>query len=149
MHADLFHVGLTVANLDCSVGFYRDVVGMDVLSVVDLDSDAFRRLTHNPRARLRTALLGAGGCQLQLVEYTAGGGVPLDIDHRHAGAPHLSVWVVELDALYDRLSEDEDVTMTSERVEVIPGVRPSTSSIPMGAGGVHRTHPRGVDHEGR
>jgi catechol 2,3-dioxygenase-like lactoylglutathione lyase family enzyme len=121
--ADLFHVGLTVADLDRSMAFYRDAAGMYVLSVLDLDSEGFGRLTHNPGARLRTALLGLGSFQLQLVEYTAGGGAPLDIDHRYPGAPHLSFWVVDLDSRYERLCRYADVSVTSEPVEVVEGVR--------------------------
>jgi catechol 2,3-dioxygenase-like lactoylglutathione lyase family enzyme len=54
--AELFHVGLTVAELDRSVAFYRDVVGLEVLSTVDVDSEGFRRLTANSEATLRTSL---------------------------------------------------------------------------------------------
>ena len=123
MRAELFHVGLTVADLDRSLTFYRDIAGMEVLNVLDLDSEGFGRLTHNPGARLRTALLGSGTFQLQLVQYTTGGGAPLDVDHRCPGAPHLSFWVADVDALYDRLTQHEDVTVTSDRIEVVPGIR--------------------------
>lgn len=123
MSVDLFHVGLTVTNLDRSVAFYRDVAGMDVLNVTDVDSEGFRRLTHNPGARLRTAMLGVGTFHLQLVQYVSGGGAALGIDHRHPGAPHLSFWVDDVDSLYDRLARQEDVVVTSERVEVVPGLR--------------------------
>jgi catechol 2,3-dioxygenase-like lactoylglutathione lyase family enzyme len=71
---------------------------------------------------VRTALLGAGTFQLQLVQYTAGGGA-LDIDHRCPGAAHLSFWVADVDSYYDRLSRDGEVTVTSSRVEVVPGIR--------------------------
>jgi catechol 2,3-dioxygenase-like lactoylglutathione lyase family enzyme len=123
MSAGFFHLGLTVADLGRSVDFYRDVAGMDVLSVVEIDSEGFGLLTRNPGARLRTALLGIGTFQLQLVQYTAGGGPSLDIDHRYPGAPHLSFWVVDLDSLYDRIGGHGGVRVTSERVEVVPGIR--------------------------
>lgn len=132
MGAELFHVGLTVGDLDRSLGFYRDVAGMDVLHVTDLDSEGFGLLTHNPGARLRTALLGAGTFQLQLVQYTAGGGAPLDVDHRHPGAPHLSFWVSDLYSVFDRLRRDEDVAVTSERVEVVSGIRSFYAADPDG-----------------
>lgn len=121
--ADMFHVGLTVADLDRSLGFYRDLLGMNVLSVADLDSEGFARLTRNPPARLRTALLAAGTFQLQLVQYTSGGGAPLVLDHRHPGSPHLSFWVPDVDSLYDQLSRLPGVTVTSEPEDVVPGVR--------------------------
>jgi len=119
---ELFHVGLTVTDLDRSVAFYRDVVGMDVQSTVEVDSDGFRRLTGNPRALLRTALLVSGLFQLQLVQYLAGGGSPLNPDHHLPGAPHLSFWCSDVAALRRRLAADPGVLVTSEIESVVPGL---------------------------
>jgi catechol 2,3-dioxygenase-like lactoylglutathione lyase family enzyme len=120
--ARLFHVGLTVSDLDRSLGFYQGVAGLEVQSVVDVDSEGFGRLTSNPGARLRTALLSDGQFTLQLVNYLEGGGKPIRIDHRDPGAPHLSFWVEDVDSLYGNLRETH-VVVTSEIVEVIAGVR--------------------------
>ncbi len=129
--AELFHVGLTVTELGRSLAFYRDVVGLEVLSTVDVDSEGFRRLTANPEATLRTSLLAAGSFQLQLVEYRSGGGARLELDHRHAGAPHLSFWVDGLGGLRDRLL-GVGVTVTSEIESVVPGIRSFYVSDPDG-----------------
>ena len=129
--AELFHVGLTVTELDQSLAFYRDVVGLEVLSTVDVDSEGFRRLTANPDAALRTSLLAGGSFQLQLVEYRSGGGARLALDHRHAGAPHLSFWVEGLDGLRERLL-GAGLTVTSEIESVVPGIRSFYVSDPDG-----------------
>lgn len=120
--AELFHVGLTVSDLDVSVAFYRDVVGMEIQSTTEVDSDGFRRLTNNSRARLRTALMGAGTFQLQLVQYLEGGGRPLEPDHHLVGAPHLSFWCSDVRALRQRLVADGGVRVTSEIESVVPGI---------------------------
>lgn len=132
MPARLFHVGLTVSDLDRSLAFYRGVVGMEVRSVSEVDGDAFGRLTANPGARLRTALLEADGFQLQLVEYRAGGGQPLALDHRHVGSPHLSFWVADAAALRQQLAGSAGVTVTSDLESVVPGVRSFYVSDPDG-----------------
>ncbi|MHB1583339.1 MAG: VOC family protein [Acidimicrobiales bacterium] len=121
--ASPFHVGLTVSDLDRSVAFYRRVLGMELRSVTEVDSDAFGRLTANPGARLRTALLGSGDFLLQLVEYTAGGGAVLELDHRHVGSPHLSFWVDDAAARRTELLGWPEVRVTSELASVVPGIR--------------------------
>lgn len=122
--AALFHVGLTVSDLDRSVAFYREVVGMDAPDgAIDVDSDGFGRLTANPGARLRTALLRADAFQLQLVEYRTGGGQRLELDHRHVGTAHLSFWVDDVATLRDALLRRGDVVVTSDVESVVPGIR--------------------------
>lgn len=121
--AELFHVGITVADLDRSVSFYRDVVGMDVQSLVEVDSDGFRRLTGNPRARLRTALLASGQFQLQLVEYLEGGGSALKPDHHLVGASHLSFWCSDVAALRRQFVAQNQVPVVSEIESVVPGIK--------------------------
>lgn len=120
---ELFHVGLTVADLDRSLAFYQEVAGMEVESLVELDSEAFGRLTANPGARLRTALLTGGTFRLQLVEYLAGGGPGLSLDHRCPGSPHLSFWVDDAPGWRARLVARGDVVVTSEVEAVVPGMR--------------------------
>ena len=52
--ADLFHIGLTVSDLNRSINFYRDIVGMTAHGdEVEIDSEGFGRLTANPGAVLR------------------------------------------------------------------------------------------------
>jgi catechol 2,3-dioxygenase-like lactoylglutathione lyase family enzyme len=121
---ELFHVGLTVSDLDRSINFYRDVVGMTTHSdVVEVDSEGFGRLTANPGAKLRTALLAAGTVLLQLVEYREGGGGRLALGHHHVGSPHLSFWVDDAPTLRDEFVGRGNVVITSDIEAVVPGLR--------------------------
>jgi len=47
---ELFHVGLTVKDLQRSLSFYRDVAGMAVGEIFDGRSPEFDTLTNNPGA---------------------------------------------------------------------------------------------------
>jgi catechol 2,3-dioxygenase-like lactoylglutathione lyase family enzyme len=58
--AELFHVGLTVRDLERSLAFYREVAGMAAGEVFDGQSQEFDTLTNNPGARLRGVHLKAG-----------------------------------------------------------------------------------------
>ncbi len=64
--AQLFHVGLTVKNLERSLAFYRDVAEMTEEEHLEVRSKAFDTLTNNPGAALKVAHLTAGTFMLQL-----------------------------------------------------------------------------------
>jgi hypothetical protein len=91
--------------------------------VVEIDSEGFGRLTGNPGAALRTALLSAGSLVLQSVEYTEGAGGRLALDHRHVGSPHLSFWVDDVPTLRDELVGRGDVVIMSDIEAVVPGIQ--------------------------
>lgn len=92
------HVGLTVADLDRSVGFYRDVVGMAVLHRGDraVGGEWFDTLTGSAGARVKSVLLAASGLTLQLVHYEVGGMSRARLDHAAPGTPHLCIAVADV-----------------------------------------------------
>ncbi len=90
----LYHMGITVENLEESVAFYRDIVGLKELpesSNLDISGEWFDELTENPGAKLRVSHLDLAGVQLQLVEYAAAGGERLPLKHKMIGNPHLCI----------------------------------------------------------
>ncbi|MEW6299677.1 MAG: VOC family protein [Thermodesulfobacteriota bacterium] len=121
--AELFHVGLTVKNLERSLAFYRDVVGMKEEGRFDVKSEAFATLTNNPGAQLRVAHVTAGPFMLQLIEYVAGGGTTLDLHHNNIGSPHLSFYVPDVETKYHEVRRRGDVRITSELVQITPTMR--------------------------
>jgi catechol 2,3-dioxygenase-like lactoylglutathione lyase family enzyme len=95
----LNHIGLTVSNLEASIAFYRDVVGLEMLShgPVRQLGEWFDRLTHNPgTSRTETAHMGIGGIKLQLIQYHESGSEPAALGHGSPGSPHLCVEVDEV-----------------------------------------------------
>ncbi|MCE2392522.1 MAG: VOC family protein [Proteobacteria bacterium] len=103
----LNHVGLTVADLEESLGFYRDLVGMkEIGPVQEISGEWFDLLTENQGADLRVAHLELAGLRLQLVEYVAAAGERLSLLHRHVGNPHLCIDVEDLEGRYERIRAD-------------------------------------------
>lgn len=94
----LNHVGVTVRDLERSLAFYRDVVGMEVYSRRRMQGDWFDTLTHNSGADIDVAMLRLDGFVLQLVQYLAGGGDTLPLAHHHVGNPHLCIDVADVEA---------------------------------------------------
>jgi catechol 2,3-dioxygenase-like lactoylglutathione lyase family enzyme len=120
--AVLNHMGLTVRNLEASVGFYRDVVGMTVESSFELANEGFAALTNNPAASLKGAFLRAGSFMLQILEYKSGGGTPASLHHNNPGSPHLSFAVADVRAKFEEVRAQPHVKITSRIVEVVPNV---------------------------
>lgn len=105
----LYHVGLTVENLEESVAFYRDVVGMleiPASSNLEIEGKWFDQLTENQGAKLRVSHLDLDGVQLQLVEYAAAGGERLPLHHKMVGNPHLCIRMQDIDARHAELERE-------------------------------------------
>ncbi len=105
----LYHIGLTVENLEESVAFYRDVVGLTEIpesSDLEISGEWFDRLTENRGAELRVSHLDLQGVQLQLVEYRAAGGERLPLQHKMVGNPHLCINMAKINERHAELLAD-------------------------------------------
>jgi catechol 2,3-dioxygenase-like lactoylglutathione lyase family enzyme len=125
MNARWWHVGVTVSDMDRSLEFYRDVVGMQV-QADDLhvdDMEQFDALTDNRGSKLRVAWLNDGVFTLQLIQYLAAGGATLELRHHNVGSPHLSFFVADADAKYKEVRARGDVKVTSEVIQLGPKSR--------------------------
>jgi len=130
--AELFHVGLTVKNLERSLAFYRDVVGMQEGERLAVKRKEFDTLTNNPGAQLKVVHLTAGPFMLQLIEYVAAGGITLDLHHNNVGSPHMSFYVPDIEAKYREVQQRGDVKITSGLVQVAPTMRSFYTEDPDG-----------------
>lgn len=133
MRTSHLHVGLTVKNLERSLAFYRDVVGMEVTRQFKSASEEFDRLTHNEGARLHLAHLRLGRFEVQLIEYLAGGSdSALELSHERCGSPHMCFRVDDVDRKFRDLQAQDDVRITSEIVNIAPGARSFYTADPDG-----------------
>lgn len=132
--AELFHVGLTVNNLERSVAFYRDVVGMKETEfhMNNVKSKEFDTLTNNPGAELKVAHLILDSFMLQLIEYVAGGGKTLDLHHNNVGSPHLCIYVPNVEAKLKEVQQRGDVVITSGLVQIAANMRSFYTEDPDG-----------------
>ncbi len=94
----LNHVGVTVHDIERSLAFYVDVVGMECYSRRRMQGEWFDVLTHNDGADIDVAMLRLDRFVLQLVQYHAGGGDALPLAHHHVGNPHLCINVSDVNA---------------------------------------------------
>jgi catechol 2,3-dioxygenase-like lactoylglutathione lyase family enzyme len=132
--AHWWHVGITVGDIDRSLTFYRDIVGMHVQSD-DLhvnDMTRFDALTNNSGSELRVAWLNDGHFTLQLIQYLAAGGDRLELRHNNIGSPHLSFFVEDADAKYEELRARGDVPLLCPVIQLGPTSRTFYAADPDG-----------------
>jgi catechol 2,3-dioxygenase-like lactoylglutathione lyase family enzyme len=118
------HTGLTVADLERSLGFYRDLLGFDVVMTQDKQGGYLAAIVGYPEAHVRMAHVKAAGSEhrLELFEYLTPPGVPGSREPRDVGPTHVCLIVDDLPALYDRLRTAGVSSFFSPPVEVDTGV---------------------------
>jgi diaminopimelate decarboxylase len=102
--ARLDHAGVTVGNLERSLGFYRDLIGLRVRAIGEDDALALAELTGVAGARLRWADLDAGGGRVvELLEYLHPEAPPAPAAPNAPGSAHVALAVADLDGVHERL----------------------------------------------
>jgi len=94
----LHHTGLTVADLERSLRFWRDAMGMEVLFQQEKDRGYLEAIVGEPGAHVRMAHLAFGGegPRIELFQYLAPQGDHADVEPRNVGASHLCFLVDDL-----------------------------------------------------
>jgi catechol 2,3-dioxygenase-like lactoylglutathione lyase family enzyme len=125
--AGIFHTGLTVSDLERSIAFYRDLLGLELVTRWDSAQPYLRTVVGFPDAELRIALLrlprgdgGASGHHLELLEYRVPRGVRGDPRTCNPGNAHVAFMVEDLDSTYREL-QAKGVRFKSAPVEITHG----------------------------
>jgi catechol 2,3-dioxygenase-like lactoylglutathione lyase family enzyme len=102
------HYGLTVSNLDESLEFYCGVLGMELVSRVDVGGDAFAASTGVPGASGEIAHLDGNGFVVELLQYDSPPGRNINDEHdpNDVGATHLAIEVEDIDVHVDELAPE-------------------------------------------
>jgi catechol 2,3-dioxygenase-like lactoylglutathione lyase family enzyme len=111
-----------VRELERSLRFYRDLLGLDLLGQWTESEHHVRRLVGHPDAVLHTAILRVPHSDifLELNEYTVPRGTPVDTDTPNPGTAHLALYVDRLDELLSRLSA-AGIALVGELIEIPAG----------------------------
>jgi catechol 2,3-dioxygenase-like lactoylglutathione lyase family enzyme len=124
------HYGVTVSDVDEVLPFYRDTLGLDVLSEGHVergteDSEKFEKFVGvDGEVDVKVVFLDAGGCQVELLQYNHPEGRDQHdgVSNNDPGASHFCFEVDNIDAVYDELQED-GVKFIHEPVTLSKGVR--------------------------
>jgi catechol 2,3-dioxygenase-like lactoylglutathione lyase family enzyme len=101
----IHHACRTVSEMERSLGFYRDLIGLQVLVDEELAGEGLERTTALEGAALRVVELGAGDATpyLELLEYHAPSGAPIDPQPCDPGAHHICFEVEDIGSAHERL----------------------------------------------
>jgi catechol 2,3-dioxygenase-like lactoylglutathione lyase family enzyme len=100
------HTGITVGNLERSLAFWRDVLGLELSHTAHQTGELAREITGVTGSEIKLAVLKTpGGHKIELLEYLA----PPDRKHSDVrpcdvGHVHVALLVDDLDAVLDRIA---------------------------------------------
>lgn len=128
MIRSIWHASFTVADLDRSIRFYRDELGLELVAEQEQDNEYTRTFVGYPDAHLRVAQFAVPGASaprsghvIELVQYLRPVAEPVHPERCAPGAAHLAFEVDDTRALYARLVA-RGVRFVSEPVEITAGV---------------------------
>ncbi len=133
------HTSFTVGDLDRTISFYRDFLGLELISLGRRDPAFAEKVTGISGASLKVAYLLAPGHRIELIQYLFPPGEKLDTRTHNIGSAHLAFDVDDLPGLYADLKA-KGVQFKSEPVEVVAGPN-------KGALAVYFTDPDGITLE--
>ena len=100
------HVGITVSDIDRSIEFYRDVLGMELESRTDMSGEFISNVVGVPGASLKGANMKAGDLILEMFQYVApvGGKQRASLRQSDVGHYHLAFQVDDIEDAYQKLT---------------------------------------------
>ena len=128
MIVDTWHFSFTVADLERSIEFYRDILGLELVHRQEQANAYTRKFVGYPDAHLKVAQfriagahLARSGHLLELVEYVAPKGQKVDTRTLNPGTAHLAFQVDDIRAEYQRMLV-QGVRFRSEPVAIEAGI---------------------------
>jgi len=101
------HYGVVVGDMDASLAFYRDTLGMELVDRFEQESEAFDRAVGVANARVELAFLDADGYVVELIDYQRPPGATRTRTSRTTTwARALLSAVADADEAYERLRDD-------------------------------------------
>jgi catechol 2,3-dioxygenase-like lactoylglutathione lyase family enzyme len=112
------HVGIVVSDLEESLSFYRDALGLDVADEFVLAGDGIGTAVGVEGVAGEFVHLDANGTLLELIEYepSAPGGGAHAVTQQ--GAKHVGFAVDDIDAFYEGLPDDAAPLSEPQEVDI-------------------------------
>jgi len=127
----VYHVGLTVRDIERSIDFYCGLLGLELAWRQESETPYISQLTGLPGTKLRVAYLrpsGSDGPFIELLQYVAPVGSPVDTTPNNPGTAHVCFFVTDLVAVHDRLSR-AGVQFVSAPILITGGVHKGSSTV--------------------
>jgi catechol 2,3-dioxygenase-like lactoylglutathione lyase family enzyme len=101
------HTCITVSDLERSISFYRDLLGLELVMTEESErsQDDRSKALGVVGAKVKLAILRAGNARVELIQYVTAHGRPYDRNNNDVGAMHIAFEVTDIDAVYQRMVE--------------------------------------------
>jgi lactoylglutathione lyase len=132
------HFGIQVADLDRSIAFYRDLLGLELIAHWVRDQPYIQELVGYPGVELNVAVFRFPNSEsfLEVLEYRNVEKTPVDPSNANPGTAHLCVYVPDLTGLHARLA--------SNGVRFVSGIKSPTIGPNSGAKVIYMIDPDGI-----
>ena len=103
----LHHTGFNVSDMERSLEFYRDLLGLEVTNDLVVEGEIFEQLTAQKNPRAHIVFLGNGDSRhmLELIQWLSPVGEPTNLPATNGvGLSHLGLRVDNVDEFYNSLS---------------------------------------------
>ena len=118
------HTGFVVKNLETSVEFYSEVVGLRVVAQREIEGASISQIVGYEHSHIKLGMLGIdqdGGHILELIEYLHPPSTERPTQERAVlGASHLAFNVTDIEGTFQRLLANGAIRLNAP-VEVAPG----------------------------
>ena len=106
MLKSFFHTGFVVKDLENSVDFYANVLGMRIAARTERKGEFINQVLAFPDAHIKGAFVDKGeGHQLELIQYINPASGPGGIARNDLGATHVAFLVSDIDKFYEETKE--------------------------------------------
>lgn len=114
------HISFTVSDLNRSVEFYENVLGLTCVSKAERDRNFSSAVTGIPNVQMKIAYMKGPNCSIELIQYIAGEGKRLDTKTCNIGSTHLCFNIKNYDGWMKRMKEN-NVKLRGEQCVVPAG----------------------------
>ena len=108
MLKSFFHTGFVVKDIEASIKFYADVLGMRIAGRTEREGEFVEQVLAFPGAHIKGGFVDMGeGHQLELIQYLSPASGENHLQRNDLGASHLAFFVEDLDKFYEDTSRKE------------------------------------------
>ena len=101
MLKSFFHTGFVVRDIEESVKFYSEILGMRIAGRTERQGEFVEQVLAFPDAHIKGGFVDMGeGHQLELIQYISPHSGPNTIERNDLGAAHLAFFVEDLDKFF-------------------------------------------------
>ena len=106
MLKSFFHTGFVVRDIEQSVKFYSEVLGMCIAGRTEREGEFVEQVLAFPGAHIKGGFVDMGeGHQLELIQYLSPASGENNLNRNDLGASHLAFFVEDLDKFYQDTSQ--------------------------------------------